>query len=105
MDDQLPLLVVDDDPTNRELMVRRLRRRGYAVEAAASGAECLARLALAPVAMVLLDVQMPDMSGFEVLGAMRSGSGAAAPRVPVLMVTAKDQSEDVVTALELGADD
>ncbi|MDH4063620.1 MAG: EAL domain-containing protein [Acidobacteriota bacterium] len=103
MDDQLPLLVVDDDSVNRDLLSRRLLRRGYAVEGVASGTECLAHLASARVAMVLLDVQMPDMSGFEVLRAIRSTPALA--RIPVLMVTAKNDSEDVVTALELGADD
>ncbi len=103
MDDHLPILVVDDDAINRDLLTRRLERRGYAVEAVASGADCLARLDAAPVAIVLLDVQMPDMSGFEVLQTVRRNP--ALSRLPVIMVTAKDQSDDIVAALDGGADD
>jgi PAS domain S-box-containing protein len=97
------ILVVDDDPTNRDLLGRRLVRSGYTISFAASGPEALERLAGPVVDLVLLDIQMPDMSGLSVLRAIRQN--AAIARTPVLMVTAKDQSEDVVTALELGADD
>jgi PAS domain S-box-containing protein len=100
---QAPLLVVDDDPVNRDMLSRRLIRRGYTVATVASGREALAYVAAHPVALVLLDVQMPEMSGLEVLQALRQTQSSA--RLPVLMVTAKDQSEDIVTALELGADD
>jgi PAS domain S-box-containing protein len=100
---QVPLLVVDDDPVNRDMLSRRLARRGYAVATVASGREALAYVAAHPVALVLLDIQMPEMSGLEVLQALRETQSSA--RLPVLMVTAKDQSEDMVTALELGADD
>ncbi|MCC7125593.1 MAG: diguanylate cyclase, partial [Acidobacteria bacterium] len=103
MTDPLPILVVDDDAVNRDLLTRRLARRGYAVAMASSGAECLEYLSRHWVSMVLLDVQMPEMSGFEVLQAIRSTPATA--RLPVLMVTAKDHSDDVVMALELGADD
>ena len=103
MDDQPPIIVVDDDAINRDLLTRRLQRRGHVVESVSSGAQCLARLAAGPVAMVLLDVQMPEMSGLDVLRAMHAEP--ASSHIPVLMVTAKDQSADVVLALELGADD
>ena len=98
-----PILVVDDDALNRDLLCRRLVRSGYVVESVASGREALAYLAAHPVELVLLDVQMPEMSGLEVLQAIRQTPSS--PRLPVLMVTAKDQSEDIVTALDLGADD
>ncbi len=97
------LLVVDDDPINRDLLSRRLMRTGYRTHAVSSGPEALAYLASHDVDLVLLDIQMPDMSGLEVLQAIRSHRSSS--RLPVLMVTAKDQSEDVVTALDLGADD
>jgi len=102
-DVQAPLLVVDDDPTNRDMLSRRLVRSGFSVETSASGPEALARLERGPVELVLLDVQMPGMSGLEVLRTIRTTRPSSV--LPVLMVTAKDQSEDIVAALELGADD
>ena len=97
------LLVVDDDQTNRDLLSRRLKRSGFAVESVGGGAEALAYLDTRPTDLVLLDVQMPDMSGLEVLQEIRRTRSSSV--LPVLMVTAKNQTEDVVTALELGADD
>jgi diguanylate cyclase (GGDEF)-like protein/PAS domain S-box-containing protein len=97
------LLVVDDDPTNRDLLSRRLERRGYAVVTAASGQEALDLVAAQAASMVLLDIEMPGMSGLEVLQILRRTWSAS--ELPVLMVTAKDQSEDIVTALDLGAND
>ncbi len=97
------LLVVDDDEMNRDMLSRRLRRLGYDVDTAASGAEALALLKAAPVDLVLLDGQMPGMSGLDVLRHIRSTSPIA--RTPVIMVTAKTQSADVVEALEAGAND
>jgi PAS domain S-box-containing protein len=97
------VLVVDDDATNRDLLSRRLTRTGYAVCTAAGGAQALATMTAGTVDLVLLDIQMPEMSGFSVLQEIRRDPQLC--RIPVLMVTAKDQSEDVVTALELGADD
>lgn len=98
-----PLLVVDDDAVNRDMLSRRLERRGYPVALAASGQEALNYLATHPVSTVLLAVQMPGLSGLQVLQTIRQSWTAA--RLPVLMVTAKDQSEDIVTALDLGAND
>ena len=98
-----PLLVVDDDEGNRDLLSRRLIRSGYSVVTVASGQEALDYLERHEVATVLLDVQMPGMSGLEVLQAIRRRWSDA--HLPVLMVTAKTDSEDTVTALELGASD
>ncbi len=97
------ILVVDDDSNNRDLLSRRLELRGYAVAAVMNGPEALAYLDSQPVDLVLLDVQMPVMSGIDVLRRIRERRSPVA--LPVLMVTAKDQSEDVVNALELGAND
>ncbi|WP_291982656.1 EAL domain-containing protein [Luteitalea sp.] len=102
-DTPVPLLVVDDDPINRDMLSRRLVRSGFAVETAASGREALAFVDTRPTELVLLDVQMPGMSGLDVLQAIRRTRLSSV--LPVLMVTAKDQSEDIVAALELGADD
>ncbi len=97
------LLVVDDDPLNRDMLSRRLERKGYGVLVAADGHEALAMVAERPFDLVLLDVMMPGLSGLEVLAALRERFPAA--ELPVIMATARDQSEDVVQALHLGAND
>ena len=97
------ILLVDDEAANRDMLSRRLERRGYSVAVAASGAESLDALQREPFAAVLLDVQMPGMSGLDVLQQLRRTWSPA--ELPVLMVTAKDGSEDIVTALDLGAND
>ena len=97
------VLLVDDEAVNRDMLSRRLARRGYAVGVAASGAEALEAIDRESWAAVLLDVQMPGMSGLEVLQKVRERWTAA--ELPVLMVTAKDGSEDIVAALDLGAND
>ncbi len=98
-----PILIVDDEVANRDMLSRRLEKRGYLSVLAASGQEALDTLSRQPAAAVLLDVQMPGMSGLDVLRAIRARWSPA--ELPVLMVTAKDQSEDIVTALDLGAND
>ena len=97
------MLVVDDDELNRDMLSRRLARRGFVTVAAASGEEALALIRAQPFDTVLLDVQMPGMSGLEVLTAIRREKPSGV--LPVIMVTAKDRSEDVVEALTRGAND
>ncbi len=98
-----PVLIVDDELANRDMLSRRLEKRGYASLLAASGQDALAVLDRDVVSAVLLDVQMPGMSGLEVLKTIRARWTPA--ELPVLMVTAKDQSDDIVHALDLGAND
>ena len=97
------ILVVDDLPANRDLMVRRLQRSGFQVLAAASGPEALELVRRGSVDLVLLDIMMPGMTGLDVLRTLRATRSTAA--LPVVMVTAKTDSEDVVEALSLGAND
>ena len=97
------ILVVDDHPDNRELLMRRLEREGFRVLGAESGREALDQVKGGPVSLILLDVMMPGMSGIEVLQAVREDHSAS--ELPVIMVTAKAQSEDVVEALGNGAND
>jgi class 3 adenylate cyclase len=97
------LLVVDDNEMNRDMLARRLARRGYTVAVAANGQQALAMLAVQPFDLVLLDIMMPGISGLEVLKILRENYSVA--DLPVIMATAKDQSEDIVTALQLGAND
>jgi len=100
---QATILVVDDLPANRDLMVRRLERSGFQVLSAASGPEALELVRRGNVDMVLLDIMMPGMTGLDVLRTLRATRSSAS--LPVLMVTAKTDSEDVVEALSLGAND
>jgi class 3 adenylate cyclase/CheY-like chemotaxis protein len=97
------LLVVDDNEMNRDMLTRRLARRGYTVAVAVDGYQALAMLTQQQFDLVLLDVMMPGISGLDVLKTLREQYSVA--DLPVIMVTAKDQSEDIVTALELGAND
>jgi CheY-like chemotaxis protein/serine/threonine protein kinase len=97
------LLITDDNEMNRDMLSRRLERQGYRVTTATTGAEALDFIRKQPFDLVLLDVMMPEMNGMEVLGIIRASYSLL--DLPVIMVTAKDQSEDVVAALQMGAND
>ncbi|WP_410567588.1 response regulator transcription factor [Amycolatopsis sp. cmx-4-61] len=99
------LLVVDDEATVRELLSAALRFAGFRVTSAATAGEAVAAATAEPPDLVLLDVMLPDMDGFEVVRRLRERrSGHGAP-VPVLFLTARDRQSDKVTGLSLGADD
>ncbi len=97
------VLVVDDDANNRDLLSRRLRRMGYEAEVGHDGQHALALIGERSFDVILLDVMMPGLDGFEVLKILRDHH--AATDLPVIMATAKDDSEDVIHALGLGAND
>ncbi len=97
------LLLVDDDAMNRDALSRRLTRKGYRVLTAESGVHALETVSATRVDAVLLDVMMPGMSGMETLRRLRESHSVS--ELPVIMVTANDRSEDVVDALDLGAND
>ena len=97
------VLVVDDNENNREILARRLARNGYAVSVADTASELLDRIRAESIDLVLLDIEMPGITGLDALVAIRKSY--AAVRLPVIMVTARNQSEDIVKALELGAND
>ncbi len=97
------LLVVDDNPDNRDMLSRRLTRRGYTVAVAEDGHQALEICDAQPFDLVLLDIMMPGMSGLEVLKILRQRYSVS--DLPVIMATAKDQSSDIVDALQLGAND
>ncbi|NJM65443.1 MAG: response regulator [Acaryochloris sp. RU_4_1] len=97
------LLVVDDNEANRDMLSRRLERKGFEVLLADSGESALAVLATTDVSLVLLDIMMPGIGGIETLRRIRQMYSQA--QLPVIMATAKDTSEDIVEALELGAND
>ncbi len=97
------ILVVDDVFDNRDILTRRLVRRGFDVVEAAGGVEALEKIRAATFDIVLLDIMMPDMGGNEVLAEIRRTLSDT--ELPVIMVTAKSQSEDVAESLALGAND
>jgi CheY-like chemotaxis protein len=97
------ILVVDDVEENREILQRRLVSRGYEVVVADSGLTALAELARRSFDLVLLDIMMPGMDGLETLERLRWIADRG--MLPVIMVSAKDESGDIVQALEMGASD
>ena len=97
------ILVVEDEEDIRELISYNLAREGFKVSSVASGEAALKAVKDSPPDLVLLDLMLPGLDGLEVCRQIRSH--AASSRVPVLMVTAKGEEADVVTGLELGADD
>ncbi len=101
-EDQGSVLIVDDNEMNRDLLSRRLERKGFRVEAVADGWQALERI-LKGWDLVLLDAMMPGLNGLEVLKRIRQKKGPA--ELPVIMVTARHESADIVEALQLGAND
>jgi len=97
------LLVVDDNEMNRDMLSRRLKKRGYAVVVAEDGRRALDLVERQAFDLILLDIMMPGLSGIDVLKALRSRHSVS--ELPVIMATARDQREDIVEALELGAND
>jgi diguanylate cyclase (GGDEF)-like protein/PAS domain S-box-containing protein len=95
--------VVDDNEPNRDVLSRHLRRQGYLVTVAAGGEEALTLIADGSYDLVLLDVEMPGMSGLEVLTRLRAAHSDS--ELPVIMVTARTQGPDIVEAFRLGAND
>ncbi|RPF43755.1 response regulator receiver domain-containing protein [Streptomyces sp. Ag109_G2-6] len=110
MDTAVPeasLLVVDDEPNIRELLSASLRLAGFKVTSAATGADALAAVSGERPGLVLLDVMLPDISGFAVVRRLREAAGTrpGADHLPVLFLTAKDGVDDKISGLTAGGDD
>ena len=97
------LLLVDDNEHNRDVLSRRLRLKGHEVTVASDGTGALARAGENSFDLVLLDWEMPDMSGLDVLARLRSTRSRT--ELPVIMVTARFEGPDIVEAFRLGAND
>lgn len=95
------ILVVEDEPENRLLIGMILTTEGYQVIPAVDGADALARLASEPPDLILLDLMMPQMNGFEVLERLRADPTTAP--VPVIVLTALAQERDIARAVSSGA--
>jgi DNA-binding response OmpR family regulator len=94
------ILSVEDDERIRTAVRLALEDEGWTVDEAENGEQALARFAQKPTDVVLIDIMLPDIDGFEVCRAIRRQSD-----VPIVMVTARDDTHDVVAGLEAGADD
>jgi DNA-binding response OmpR family regulator len=99
-DNRPKLLIVDDDHELCSMLVEYLGPEGFATETVGTGPLALDRLVRGPVDLVVLDVMLPELSGFEVLRRIRATS-----RMPVIMLTARGEEVDRVVGLEMGADD
>ncbi len=94
------ILVVDDDPNISRLVTLYLEKEGYEVRTAARGDEAVNEFTRLPPDLMILDVMLPGMDGYQVLKSVRRSSA-----IPVIMLTARDETFDKVLGLELGADD
>jgi len=97
------ILVVDDNEMNRDVLTQRLKRQGHTVTAVNSGQEALETAGTQPIDIILLDIMMPHMDGYEVLNRLKADN--ALRHIPVIMVSALNEIESVVRCIEMGADD
>ena len=97
------VLVVDDIESNREVLSRRLQRQGYSVATAENGREAFDKLRADTFDLVLLDIMMPEMDGFEVLQSLKADE--ALRHIPVIVISAVDELDSAVRCIELGAED
>jgi DNA-binding NtrC family response regulator len=96
-----PILVIDDESEMRSALSHALTRNGFSVESAASGMDALVRIKKDPFSLVITDIKMPEMSGLEVLGAVKK----LAPGIPVIVITAYGSIHNAVEAMQAGAAD
>jgi len=97
------LLVVDDNKVNRILLARNLEQQGHVVETAENGREGLQKLRTEPFDLVLLDIEMPEMDGYQVLEACLNDTELR--NIPIIMTSSMDELDSVVKCIELGAED
>jgi CheY-like chemotaxis protein len=97
------LLVVDDNDMNRDLLARQLARGGYSVRAARNGREALEMVRVQDFDLILLDIMMPELDGFEVLRQLKSDTMLR--DIPVIMISALDEIDSVIRCVEMGAED
>lgn len=97
------ILVVDDNEMNRDMLSRRLERQGYVVSIAENGLRALELMQESPFDLVLLDIMMPRMTGYEVLEHVKADS--VLRDIPIIMISAVDDLDSVVRCIELGAED
>lgn len=101
--DQSSVLVVDDNEVNRDLLARRVQRQGHKVTGASNGFEALDMMRSQPFDLVLLDIMMPEMNGYQLLETLKADKKLR--HIPVVMVSAVEDIESIVRCIELGAED
>ncbi|MEG4109484.1 adenylate/guanylate cyclase domain-containing protein [Microcoleus sp. S13_C5] len=101
--DEGSVLVVDDNEVNRDLLARRLQRQGHLVTVAEDGLQALEMLRSDPFDLVLLDIMMPQMNGYQVLENLKADEKLR--HIPVIMISAVDDIDSIVRCIELGAED
>ncbi len=99
------VLVVEDEPDIQQLVSYNLLKAGYNVSCADSGEQALQILTVEEIDCVLLDLMLPGMSGLELCSAMKNEMKNRFASIPIIMLTARGEEEDVVTGLQCGADD
>jgi len=97
------ILVVDDNEMNRDLLTRRLERQGYQVTTAVDGQQALDALSRNEFSLVLLDIMLPVINGYQVLERMKADQSSS--HIPVIITTALDEASDKAKCIELGAYD
>lgn len=97
------ILIIDDDEINRHIMTRQLERQGHTVVTADSGKEALALLKKVPFDVIILDVMMPEMNGFQVLEQLKGDDHFS--DMPVIIISALEDSQAMARCIELGAED
>ena len=100
MEEELRILTVDDEPTIREFVGYALEKEGFAVQTAGTGQEALDLISDTDFNLLILDIMLPDIDGFEICRRVRETSN-----VPVLFLSARDDEKDKVAGLEIGGDD
>ena len=101
--DQSNVLVVDDNEVNRDLLARRVQRQGHKVSGASNGFEALEMMRSQPFDLVLLDIMMPQMNGYQLLETLKEDRKLR--HIPVIMVSAVEDIDSIVRCIELGAED
>ncbi|MFI2028770.1 response regulator transcription factor [Streptomyces buecherae] len=99
------LLLVEDEPTLRELLSASLQLAGFHVDSAENGAQALEAVREHAVDLIVLDVMLPDIDGFEVARRLRARPGVRTGHTPILFLTARDAAEDRISGLRVGGDD
>jgi sigma-B regulation protein RsbU (phosphoserine phosphatase) len=97
------ILIVDDNEMNRDMLSRRLKRQGHLIKMAVNGREALEMMQAENFDLVLLDIMMPEMNGYETLERMKTDR--ALSYIPVIMISAVDEMDSIVRCIQLGAED
>ncbi|MEZ4643661.1 MAG: response regulator [Chloroflexota bacterium] len=102
-EEQALILIVDDNEMNRDILARRLKRQGYETVMAENGVVALEMVRQHPFDLMLLDIMMPEMNGFQVLEHLKAN--AEWRDIPVIVISAADDMDSIVRCVELGAED